>query len=364
MPADTATGVGVFLVEPGDGGRDGHRADVLGPRRGRPARPRRRARRPRRAGRRGRRRPRTPGSGTCCCWPRPPSSSASARARSRSPRRTRRRASSSAARSAPSRRSRSGWPTATSTCSAQRLTLWQAAWRLEEGLPADTEVAIAKLWAADAGHRIAHTTVHVHGGVGIDLDGEAHRYFTSAKRYEFLHGGATEQALARRPHARRRAGLTWPRPSQQLLRARAADDHAGLAVRGPHVDLARARRRGRRAASAVSRLLDPDAPAPRRACCSTTPRRCCGSMAAAGARRLRAGRAQHHPARRRRSPPTSAAPTARSWSPTPSTPPLLDGLDLGVPVLDVDSAEWASCSRPRGAPGAARRGRRRRHCSC
>ncbi len=77
----------------------------------------------------------------------------------------------------------------------QRLTLWHAAWRLEEGLPADTEVAIAKLWAADAGHRIAHTTVHVHGGVGIDLDGEAHRYFTSAKRYEFLHGGATEQAL-------------------------------------------------------------------------------------------------------------------------------------------------------------------------
>ncbi len=77
----------------------------------------------------------------------------------------------------------------------QRLTLWQAAWRLAEGLPADTEVAVAKLWAADAGHRIAHTTVHVHGGVGIDLDGEAHRYFTSAKRYEFLHGGTTEQAL-------------------------------------------------------------------------------------------------------------------------------------------------------------------------
>ena len=77
----------------------------------------------------------------------------------------------------------------------QRLTLWQAAWRLDEGLPADEAVAIAKLWAADAGHRLAHTTVHVHGGVGIDLDGEAHRYFTTAKRYELLHGGATEQAL-------------------------------------------------------------------------------------------------------------------------------------------------------------------------
>ena len=77
----------------------------------------------------------------------------------------------------------------------QRLTLWQAAWRVQEGLPADSEVAIAKLWAADAGHRLAHTTIHVHGGVGIDLDGEAHRYFTSAKRFEFLHGASTEQAL-------------------------------------------------------------------------------------------------------------------------------------------------------------------------
>ncbi|UMG92391.1 acyl-CoA dehydrogenase family protein [Nocardioides sp. TF02-7] len=79
---------------------------------------------------------------------------------------------------------------------AQRLTLWQAVWRLSEELPAATEVAVAKLWAADAGHRLAHTAVHVHGGVGIDLDGEAHRYFTAAKRFEFHLGGATEQALA------------------------------------------------------------------------------------------------------------------------------------------------------------------------
>lgn len=78
----------------------------------------------------------------------------------------------------------------------QKLTLWQAVWRLSEGLDATTEVAVAKLWAADAGHRLAHTTTHIHGGVGIDLDGEAHRYFTSAKRFEFALGGTTEQALA------------------------------------------------------------------------------------------------------------------------------------------------------------------------
>ena len=77
-----------------------------------------------------------------------------------------------------------------------RLTMWQAAWKLTEGLPASADVAVAKLWAADAGHRLAHTTVHVHGGVGIDLDGEAHRYFTAAKRHEFTLGGTTDQARA------------------------------------------------------------------------------------------------------------------------------------------------------------------------
>lgn len=74
------------------------------------------------------------------------------------------------------------------------LMLWQAAWRLEEGLNADKEIAGVKLWAADTGHKIAHTTVHVHGGVGIDMDGEAHRYFTVGKLGEFLLGGSTDQA--------------------------------------------------------------------------------------------------------------------------------------------------------------------------
>jgi alkylation response protein AidB-like acyl-CoA dehydrogenase len=77
-----------------------------------------------------------------------------------------------------------------------RLTLWQAAWRLAEDLPAHVEVATAKLWAADVGHKVAHTTVHVHGGVGIDLDGAAHRYFTAAKRLELALGGSTRQALS------------------------------------------------------------------------------------------------------------------------------------------------------------------------
>jgi 3-oxocholest-4-en-26-oyl-CoA dehydrogenase beta subunit len=76
-----------------------------------------------------------------------------------------------------------------------RLTLTQAAWRLSEDLPADIDVASAAFWAADAGHRVAHTTVHVHGGVGIDLDHPVHRYFLAAKQTEFAVGGATGQLL-------------------------------------------------------------------------------------------------------------------------------------------------------------------------
>ncbi|MDX8142179.1 acyl-CoA dehydrogenase family protein [Lentzea sp. BCCO 10_0061] len=78
---------------------------------------------------------------------------------------------------------------------AIRLTLWQAAWKLSEGLDASEEVATAKFWAADAGHRVAHTAVHVHGGTGIDMSHEVHKYFTAAKRNEFELGGATAQLL-------------------------------------------------------------------------------------------------------------------------------------------------------------------------
>lgn len=76
---------------------------------------------------------------------------------------------------------------------AIRLTLWQAAWRLSKNLPAHNETATAKFWAADGGHRVAHAAVHVHGGMGIDVDYPLHRYFVASKRIEFSLGGATTQ---------------------------------------------------------------------------------------------------------------------------------------------------------------------------
>jgi len=77
---------------------------------------------------------------------------------------------------------------------AVRLTLWQAVWALDsDASSAGLAVATAKFWAAEAGHRVAHTAVHVHGGMGIDTSYPVHRYFTAAKHHEFALGGATVQ---------------------------------------------------------------------------------------------------------------------------------------------------------------------------
>jgi 3-oxocholest-4-en-26-oyl-CoA dehydrogenase beta subunit len=78
---------------------------------------------------------------------------------------------------------------------AIRLTALQAAWRLEAGLPAAAEVAVAKFWAADGGQRVVHAAQHLHGGIGVDRDYPLHRYFLWAKELELTLGGATPQLL-------------------------------------------------------------------------------------------------------------------------------------------------------------------------
>ena len=78
---------------------------------------------------------------------------------------------------------------------AIRWTAWQAAWRLGEELPASDEVAIAKFWASDAGHRVVYAATHLHGGMGIDLDYPLHRYYLRAKHVELALGSAQRQLL-------------------------------------------------------------------------------------------------------------------------------------------------------------------------
>jgi alkylation response protein AidB-like acyl-CoA dehydrogenase len=75
---------------------------------------------------------------------------------------------------------------------AIRLTAWQAASRLADGLPAASEVAVAKYWAAEGGQRVVHAASHLHGGVGADRDYPLHRFFLLTRHIELTLGGANE----------------------------------------------------------------------------------------------------------------------------------------------------------------------------
>ncbi|NMO04739.1 acyl-CoA/acyl-ACP dehydrogenase [Gordonia sp. TBRC 11910] len=73
-----------------------------------------------------------------------------------------------------------------------KLTTVAAAWLLANDTDADAPVGVAvstaKFWAAQAGHRVSHTAVHVHGGVGLDTSHPVHRYFLRAKHNEYSLG--------------------------------------------------------------------------------------------------------------------------------------------------------------------------------
>jgi alkylation response protein AidB-like acyl-CoA dehydrogenase len=76
---------------------------------------------------------------------------------------------------------------------SMRWTFWRAAWRLESGLAAGRETAVAKFWAAEGGSRIANSSLHLHGGLGSDVDYPIHRYFLWSKALELRLGHASAQ---------------------------------------------------------------------------------------------------------------------------------------------------------------------------
>jgi acyl-CoA dehydrogenase len=88
---------------------------------------------------------------------------------------------------------------------AMRLTTWQAVWRLDQGLPVTREIAIAKFWAAEGGHQTGYAALHLHGGIGVDVDYPLHRYYLWSKQIELTLGSAPVQVerigaeLAREP---------------------------------------------------------------------------------------------------------------------------------------------------------------------
>jgi alkylation response protein AidB-like acyl-CoA dehydrogenase len=69
----------------------------------------------------------------------------------------------------------------------------QAVWRIDQGLPAAEETAIAAFWGADGIQRVVSKAVHLHGGLGVDVSYPLHRWFLIGKVLELSLGGAQRQ---------------------------------------------------------------------------------------------------------------------------------------------------------------------------
>jgi alkylation response protein AidB-like acyl-CoA dehydrogenase len=78
------------------------------------------------------------------------------------------------------------------TCvNAARWNSYQAVWRLEKGLPAEREVAMAKAWICDKiSHQVTFGVQQVFGGIGLDLEHDLHFYFNRARELELSYGAA------------------------------------------------------------------------------------------------------------------------------------------------------------------------------
>jgi acyl-CoA dehydrogenase len=79
---------------------------------------------------------------------------------------------------------------ATEIDAADWLTL-AAAWRLDRGLPANREIASAKLYASEMLARVTDATLQIHGGMGLMDDLPIERFWRDA-RVERIWDGTSE----------------------------------------------------------------------------------------------------------------------------------------------------------------------------
>ena len=71
-----------------------------------------------------------------------------------------------------------------------RLSTYQTAWMLSEGLPCTKEVAIAKAWAGEACQRVMALAHQIHGAIGVTIDHDLQYYTRQAKAAEVSFGDA------------------------------------------------------------------------------------------------------------------------------------------------------------------------------
>jgi 3-oxocholest-4-en-26-oyl-CoA dehydrogenase beta subunit len=76
---------------------------------------------------------------------------------------------------------------------SSKLITYEAAWRISEGLPFSVEAAMAKSWTNEAYRRVVLLGHQIHGGSGLIVDHDMHRYFKSSRIGEMVFGDSEYQ---------------------------------------------------------------------------------------------------------------------------------------------------------------------------
>ncbi len=71
-----------------------------------------------------------------------------------------------------------------------RTSLYQLCYRLDSGLPSDSEALATRYLCTEAAHLIGHKTQHVHGGIGVDLTYPIHRFLYWSRHLSLVLGGS------------------------------------------------------------------------------------------------------------------------------------------------------------------------------
>ncbi len=72
-----------------------------------------------------------------------------------------------------------------------RYLTYEAAWLLSEGLPAATQVSMAKAWVSEAISRVTRLGHQIHGGVGYMMDHDMQLYFRRGEAARAMFGDAS-----------------------------------------------------------------------------------------------------------------------------------------------------------------------------
>ena len=71
-----------------------------------------------------------------------------------------------------------------------RTSLYQLCYRLDSGLPSDSEAFATRYLCTEAAHQIGHKAQHVHGGIGVDLTYPIHRFLYWSRYLSLMLGGS------------------------------------------------------------------------------------------------------------------------------------------------------------------------------